>query len=194
MEDPRPPRADGRYDDPVTDPPDTDPTRGETPTEATSPAEPTPGERRLAHPPSDRYRAAEAAEADAIEGPDPSASVARGVAFAVVVGIVGAVVTVVLGGVITFSAGLLVVAATTGFLVGLALRVGAADRLVGSRRVWIAIVVALLAIALGQLGLWLYARTEGGVLSLIDYLGAAFGPLVPLQFVAAAIGAWLAAR
>ena len=182
MEDPRPPRADGRYDDPVTDPPDTDPTRGETPTEATSPAEPTPGERRLTHPPSDRYRAAEAAEADAIEGPDPSASAARGLAFAVVVGIVGAVVTVVLGGV------------TTGFLVGLALRIGAGDRLVGSRRVWIAIVVALLAIALGQLGLWLYARTEGGVLSLIDYLGAAFGPLVPLQFVAAAIGAWLAAR
>jgi hypothetical protein len=60
--------------------------------------------------------------------------------------------------------------------------------------VWIALVVALLAVALGQFGLWLYARTEGGVLSFIDYLGAAFGPLVPLQFAAAAIGAWLAAR
>ena len=36
--------------------------------------------------------------------------------------------------------------------------------------------LAVAAIALGQLGLWLFARIEGGVLPLVDYLGEVFGP------------------
>ena len=50
------------------------------------------------------------------------------------------------------------------------------------------------AVILGQLGLWLYARIEGGVLSLPDYLGQTFGFLVPLQFAAAMLVAWWTAR
>ena len=46
----------------------------------------------------------------------------------------------------------------------------------------------------GQVGLWLYAGSEGGVLSLVDYLGETFGPLVPLQVVIAPAAAWMAAR
>ena len=51
-----------------------------------------PGERRLARPPSDRYREAEAATAaaEAEAAVDPDASVARGVALAVAVAISGA--------------------------------------------------------------------------------------------------------
>jgi hypothetical protein len=154
-----------------------------------------PGERRLAHPPSDRYRAAEAAtaatEADEV---DPNASVARGVAIATAVAVVGAVAIVVLGGVWTLTEFLLFVAGFTGLGVGLALRWGAAEHLAGRRRVVIALVLALGAVALGQLGLWQYGRIEGGVLGPIDYLGQVYGPLVLVEFAAAGVLAWLAAR
>ena len=52
----------------------------------------------------------------------------------------------------------------------------------------------MLAILLGQVGLWLFARSEGGVLSPIDYLAQTFGVLVPLQVLAAAAAAWWTAR
>ena len=47
---------------------------------------------------------------------------------------------------------------------------------------------------LGQVGLWLFARAEGGVLAPIDYLGQTFGPLVPVEVVLAAVVAWWRAR
>ena len=50
------------------------------------------------------------------------------------------------------------------------------------------------AVALGQLGLWWYAGTEGGVLPLVDYLAETFGLLVPLQALLAAGFAWWGAR
>jgi len=155
-----------------------------------------PGERRLAHPPSDRFRAAEAAAelATAADAPDPAASVPRGIAVATVIGIVGAATIVVLGGIVTLSAGLVVVAATTGWAIAQGLRAGARQHLVGRRRMALAVGFAVVAVALGQVGLWLYARTEGGVLPLLDYLGEVFGYLVPLQFVAAALVAWTSAR
>ena len=157
---------------------------------------PTPGERRLAHPPSDRYRAAETAaiEAAAIGAPDPGATIARGVAAASVVAIVGAAAITVLGGVLAVSAGLIVAAAAIGWTVAVALRVGAREWLGRSARVRLAVGLAVAAIALGQLGLWLYAGTEGGVLPPLDYLGQVFGPLVPAEFTAAAIFAWVRAR
>ena len=58
----------------------------------------------------------------------------------------------------------------------------------------IAAVLAGLGVALGQVGLWLYARTEGGVLPLIDYLGQTFGALVPLELLVAVAVAWWRAR
>ena len=155
-----------------------------------------PGERRLARPPSDRYREAEAATAaaEAEAAVDPDASVARGVALAVAVAISGAAAIVFLGGVLAFTEVLLVVAGFTGGSVGIALRWGAGDQLAGRGRVVIALVLALAAVALGQLGLWQYARSEGGVLGPLDYLGQVYGPLVLVEFAAAAILAWLAAR
>jgi hypothetical protein len=160
------------------------------------PAAPSPGERRLARPPSDRYRDAEAAATAAKEvaAIDPAASVARGVALATAVAVAGAVAIVVLGGVVTLTEVLLVVAGFTGGGVGIALRWGAGQHLAGRRRVVIALGLALGAVALGQLGLWQYGRTEGGVLGPLDYLGQVYGPLVLVEFAAAGILAWLAAR
>ena len=63
-----------------------------------------------------------------------------------------------------------------------------------SSRIFIKPMLAVVAIALGQLGLWLYAGTEGGVLPPLDYLGQVFGPLVPAEFTAAAIFAWVRVR
>jgi len=56
------------------------------------------------------------------------------------------------------------------------------------------VAVTLGAVALAQLGIWLYARSEGGALGLVDYLSQTFGPLVPLQFVVAGAVAWWTAR
>lgn len=152
---------------------------------------PTPGERRLSHPPSDRYRAT---EAPAGPVPDPGASRARGVAFAAVAGLIGAAAITVLGGILTVTAGLLVVAAATGWVVATGLRLGAGDRLSRGGRGRLAPTMALAAIALGQAGLWLYARSEGGVLAPLDFLWEVYGVLVVLELLVAALTAWIAAR
>ena len=115
-----------------------------------------PGERY--RPPSDRA----AATADA-RGWYPAA---------VLVG--AALVYTVLGGVLAVTAGLVVVAALTGWIAG---------RLVSppSR----AAVVALLAVVAGLAGVWLFGRLEGGVLDPIAYLDEVQGwPLVALQLLA----------
>lgn len=167
----------------------TDPTPA--PREATTPA--TPGERRLAHPPSDRYRTSEAAE-EAAETPDPAASAGRGLAVATVIGIVGAGAIVFLGGVLAITSGLLVIAGMTGLAIAVGLRAGARDHLSARRRARLASSLAIGAIALAQLGLWLYARSEGGVLGPLDYLWEVFGLLVPLEFASAAVVGWVGAR
>ena len=96
--------------------------------------------------------------------------------------------------ILTFTAGLIVVAAATGWGVGAGLRFGAGARLRPGRRTAVALVIAVGSVALGQLGLWQYGRSEGGVLAPLDYLAEVYGPLVPLQFLAAALVAWLSAR
>jgi len=140
-----------------------------------------PGERRLAHPPSDRYRVA---DADLAPEPNPAASPGRALALGAIAGIAGAAAIATLGGVLTVTAGLIVVAAATGGTVGMSL----------SGRVRTALTLALVAIALGQIGLWAYARSQGGVLAPLDFLWQVYGGLVPLEFVSAAIAAWIAAR
>ena len=72
--------------------------------------------------------------------------------------------------------------------------VGAGDTLSARARPWIAAALAALGVVLGQIGLWLFARAEGGVLAPIDYLGQTFGPLVPVEVLLAAAVAWWRAR
>ena len=152
-----------------------------------------PGERRLARPPSDRYRPADsAADVDANAGPPGSA--ARGVLYGALASLAGVLVTVLLGGGLALSAGLLVIWASAGHAVGLATRIGAGPALVAPRRTWIVVGLALVGVASGQVGLWWYAGTEGGVLPLMDFLGQTYGVLVPLQAILASGFAWWAAR
>jgi hypothetical protein len=159
-----------------------------------APRPPVPGERRLDHPPSDRYRDLAHAEESGGGTADSRGSVGRAVAGGFLAGLAGAIATIVLGGVLSVSAGLVVVAAATGWAVGMATRVGMGEAIDRSRRSWLALMLAIVAVVLGQLGLWLYARTEGGVLTLPDYLAQTFGLLVPVQAAIAAGVAWWSAR
>jgi len=157
---------------------------------------PVAGERRLDRAPSERYRSAPVAAppTDHSAGAPAGTSAARGVAFGVVVAIAGAGLIVLLGGAMAVSAGLLVVAVAIGYGIALASVAGAGDTLSRPARSWFAAVIAGLALLVGQLGLWLFARTEGGVLPLVDYLGETFGVLVPLELLLAAGVAWWRAR
>jgi hypothetical protein len=130
-----------------------------------------PGEprRRLERPPGERY-----------ERP-PAESDGERIAWPpVAVGIGAAIAYTLLGGVLGVTAGLVVVAAFVGWLLG---------RLVSPPTR--AVVAALVTIAAGLLGIWLFGRIEGGVLDPIGYLDDVQGwPLVVLQFaVAAAVAA-----
>jgi hypothetical protein len=153
-----------------------------------------PGERRLARPPGERYAPDGPVGESAVGDAAAVGSPARGLAFGALAGLAGAAATVVLGGLLTVSAGLLVAAAATGWATGVATRVGGGATFRPPPRVVVAVLLAALAVTAGQLGLWLYARTEGGVLSLPDYLGQTFGVLVPLQLGIAVALAWWTAR
>ena len=154
---------------------------------------PSPGERRLARPPSERYREAEARATAAASSPR-AVSPARGLGLGLLVGLGGAAVIVVLGGILALTLGLIVVAGAIGWLVAVAVGFGAGATLPASRRASAAAGLALLGVLLGQVGLWLYAASEGGVLSLPDYLGEVYGPLVPLELTLAGAVAWATAR
>lgn len=126
--------------------------------------------------------------------PDGPTSPARAVAYAAVAVIAAAGATTVLGGVIAVSAGLLVVAAATGWGVAIGLRVGGGSHLDPGRRIRLAMVLTTLAVVVGQLGLWLFARYEGGVLGPVDYLAETFGLLVPVELAIGLIVAAATAR
>ena len=153
-----------------------------------------PGERRpgrtLERPPSERYREAEAVET--AEEATSSPPTARAVAFAVLAAIGGAVAIAIAGEILKITAGLVVVAGVLGWVVAAVLASALADNPSlgrGGRRV-MAVMIALLGVGLGQVGLWLIARNEGGVLSFIDYLAEVFGFLVPAELALAAVVAW----
>lgn len=118
----------------------------------------------------------------------------RGILLAAVAGALGSAASIALFAVASVSAGLLVVAALTALLVSEALRAGAGGTLTPRLRRVLSLSTAIESVVVAQIGIWLYARSEGGALGLIDYLTQTFGPLVPLQFAIAALVAWWSAR
>jgi hypothetical protein len=154
---------------------------------ANDPSRNVPGERRLARPPSERYLAAE-------EPAAPVGSPTRGIALGTVAAIVGAAAITLAGGLLAVTAGLLVIAGVIGWATAVAVVGGAGTSLGGARRTLFAVTLAVAGVALGQLGLWLLARQEGGVLSLLDYLAEVFGILVPPELAIAGLVAWWRSR
>jgi hypothetical protein len=143
-----------------------------------------PGERRLARPPSERY------VAPAGGSPTDGAVARARVGLASLLAGAGAVVITVAGGFLSITAGLLVIAGALGWAIAVVLS-RATD--VAGRR-WLAPALASSGVVVGQVGLWLVARQEGGTLDPIAYLGEVFGVLVPLQLAIAAVVAWWQAR
>ena len=143
---------------------------------------------RSSAPPSERYRDAEPVE----ETAEPAPPVARAVVFALLASIAGGVAIAVAGGILAITAGLVVVAAALGWIVAvvLVLALGGNPSMQRGTRRGTAVTIALFGVALGQVGLWLIARNEGGVLGFVDYLSEVFGFLVPAEFVLAAAIAW----
>jgi hypothetical protein len=152
---------------------------------------PTPGERRLSRPPSDRYHAAEPVPAVTEDG---AGSFGRALAFGALAAIGVAVAITVAGGVALVTAGLIALAALGGWAIGIAVRAGSAGTVPPQRRALAGAVLAALAVVGGQLALWLFARYEGGVLGPVEYLAETFGPLVPVELAVAVVAGWLASR
>jgi hypothetical protein len=150
-----------------------------------------PGERRrLAEAPSNRYAARE-----------PSAPAANGsplrrpLLTAIVVALVGAAALVLVGAVLASTFGLLFVASAMGVSIGLVLARaavatdGSLTSIPKRSVIRLAMVIALVAVAVADLGTWIYAVREGGTLGPIDYLWTTFGPFVPGVAVAAVLAA-----
>ena len=143
--------------------------------------------KRLDRPPGERY-----VPPSVTASPPREPSAARAIAYAVLVAIAGAVAMVLLAGQLAVSSGLLVVAVVVGRFVGLGLRTARGALTPGRARL-LAVLIAAGGVAAAQLGMWVYARSEGGVLELVDYLGQTFGPLVPLEIALAAVVAVVSA-
>jgi hypothetical protein len=141
-------------------------------------AQPEPGERRrLDHPPSDRYQdAAATATVPAEERETAPLSAQDRLIRGIGVGLVGVIVMTLLGGPLSVTVGLIAAAGAIGWLTGLVARPMRAA----------AAAIALAAVGLGLVGIWLYAGTEGGVLGIVDYLAEVQGILVPIELAVAA--------
>jgi uncharacterized membrane protein YccC len=158
-----------------------DPTTTDPRARADLPADAEPGDRppsrqtRLDRPPSERY------------GPAPTpktAGLRTRAARALGVALVGAAIIAVLGGPLSMTAGLLAVAVLIGLIVGAMLRELTA----------LAVGVAVGSVVLGLLAVWLFSRSEGGVLDPLNYFAEVQGPLAPIQLVLAALAAIISSR
>jgi hypothetical protein len=152
--------------------------------------------RRLAEPPSARY-----AQGGPIARKADRARWAssRPILQAVLIAAVGAGLLFLLAGLLSTTVGLLFIAAAMGAGVGLTLAglavAGPENDGAGSaplpraavRRA--ALLLAVGAVALAAIATWLFARSEGGALGIVDYLWSTFGLLVPAEGVLAAVGA-----
>ncbi|HKG57998.1 MAG TPA: hypothetical protein VKA85_12190 [Candidatus Limnocylindrales bacterium] len=152
-----------------------------------------PGERRpragqLDRAPGERYVAEDG------HAPPDGGSAARAVAWGAAAAVAGTAVLVALAAVLALSVGLVVVAAAVGRATGLALRAGAGASFERpGRRGSAAAALSVGAVAVAQVLIWVYARSEGGALGIVEYLAQTYGALVPLELaVAAIVAAWTA--
>ncbi len=106
----------------------------------------------------------------------------------------GAGLLTVLGSLLALSAGLLVVAFFVGRFTALAVATAASPArgpTIGRRQLAaLSVVLGFVGVLVGQLGLWLVARAQGGTLELAAFLTETYGVLVPAELALAAIGAW----
>jgi hypothetical protein len=123
----------------------------------------------------------------------PTGSTVRAIVGAAVAGLAGAAVVVILASPLALSGPLVVVALITGLAAGRGVRWGGGARVSTQRRRAIATAMVVAAIAAAQVVVWQLAIAEGGVLPFGEYLLQVFGPVAPLELVAAGLAAWASA-
>jgi hypothetical protein len=171
----------GSYDGPVTTPPNA-PQPGEQRPPGSPPPPPTGA--RLERPPGERYSAKSRPERDPHPAPR---SLARGALGGFGVAGVGVLVIAVLG-LVELSLGLVALAGGIGWAVGEAVRWGAGTAHEGrTERSVLSGTLAAMGVVVGLLGVWGWARVEGGVLDPIAYLGERYGLLAPAMVAVGAV-------
>ncbi len=113
--------------------------------------------------------------------------------------IAGAALLTIVGAILASTFGLLLAAGFIGTAVGLVLAraaLPAGDAVPVPRRTvaWLAVGLAVGAVAVAALATWAYGRSEGGTLGLFEYLLETFGPFVPAEALIAAVTAWWGAK
>jgi hypothetical protein len=103
---------------------------------------------------------------------------------------------ILVGGVLEERGGLLAIAGLGGAAIGLLAASAAVTpdgvmpaRMARGRVTRIAVALALGAIAVAALGIWVHGRLEGGVMDPLSYLWATLGLYVPAQAAIAAVAA-----
>jgi hypothetical protein len=103
---------------------------------------------------------------------------------ALAIAVAGAALIAFLGGPLSMTAGLVAVAVVLGLIIGAVVRPASA----------VAVGLAGGSVILGLVAIWLFARSEGGVLDLPTYLADVQGAVAPLQVLVASLAAFLASR
>jgi len=146
-----------------------------------------PPRRLLEHAPSERYAAGRPVPAGGREPGGPGVAILLGVGAAGI----GAAVHVAIAVLFLATGGLLVVAATLGFVIGAFVRYGAGSRVPAGARRAVGVTLAVAAIAVALAVNW---GLSGAYLGPLDFLDQVYGLLVPLQLAAAAAGALAGTR
>jgi hypothetical protein len=144
-----------------------------------------PPRRLLEHAPSERYGASRPVVVHEAGGLARAATLGVGAAG------IGAVVHVAFAVLLLATGGLLVVAATLGFVVGAFVRYGAGSRARAGARRGLGVALAVAAVAVALAVNW---GLSGAYLDPFDFLDQVYGLLVPLQIAAAAAGALAGTR
>jgi hypothetical protein len=162
------------------------------PPPARTPGERPPG-RLLAQAPSERLsaRAGGVGQGSSATQPATAGSAARSLVPGLAATAVGAAVHVAAATLLLWTGALLIVAVVLGILVGMAVALGAGRSLQPAARRWLAVALALIALAVAVAGNW---ALSGMFLGPLDYLAQVYGLLVPLQAALAAVGAVAGSR
>ena len=150
------------------------------------PGERPPAARRLERPPAERYAQAESPAADCrrpFARPGGWLDRARG-GIRGPAAVIAVLIYVALAGPFAFSAGLVIIGIFAGRVIGLSAKVGGGRAITSDQAVVVALLVTIAWFVVAQVATWLYARNEGGVLPIVDYLLQTFGPVVPLVAIA----------
>ncbi len=148
-------------------------------------------------------RPSPAGEPGDVRGPAPAFAAARrrgdrSLAYGTTAAAIGAAVLFGLAGPLSVDTGLLVAGVAVGWVVGVAVRTGAARARMPAgdpgTRVATAIVLALAACVVAWVGTWAWSHVQGGVLGPAELLIQVYGLLVPAQLLFATAAAAVGSR